>query len=367
MRIPFVDLKAQYQTIKDQIDTAINEVVESTQFVGGAKLEAFENNFARYVEAKHAVGTSSGTSALHVAMVALGIGEGDEVITSCNTFIATTEAITMAGATPVLVDAEDATQNIDPQKVEEAITPRTKAIIPVHLYGQSANMDAIRDIASRRSVRVIADAAQAHGAKFKGSRKAICGDVTCFSFYPGKNLGAYGDGGIVVTDDDELTDRIRRLSNHGRSDKYLHSQEGFNYRLDGIQAAVLDVKLRHLDAWTEQRRSRANRYDGAFDGGKVRPLGEAADCYHVYHLYVVRIPDRDRVARELNDRGVAVGVHYPMPLHLQKAYERLALKRGSFPVAEAACDEVISLPMYAELTDDMVDHVVAALNDALSS
>jgi dTDP-4-amino-4,6-dideoxygalactose transaminase len=365
MGIPFVDLKAQYQTIKNQVDEAIFEVIDSTQFVGGKKLTVFEDNFARYVEASHAVGTSSGTSALHLALTALGIGTGDEVITATNTFIATTEAISLTGATPVLVDVDDTTLNIDPELAEAAITDRTKAIIPVHLFGQPADMDAIRDIAARHSVKVVADAAQAHGASLNGSRKAILGDVSCFSFYPGKNLGAYGDGGIVVTDDGDLAAKMRRLGNHARFDKFSHHEEGFNYRLDTMQAAVLDVKLRYLDEWNERRRSRANRYHDAFRAGPVLPVGEIQGRYHVYHLYVVRTPERDRLLDGLAERGIGAGIHYPVPLHLQPAYKRLGMSKGSLPVAEKATAEIVSLPMFAELSDGMVDEVVAAVNEIL--
>jgi dTDP-4-amino-4,6-dideoxygalactose transaminase len=366
MSIPFVDLKAQYATIKNEINAAIADVVESAWFVGGPKVTAFQENFAKYVGAKYAVGTSSGTSALHLGIAALGIGPGDEVITACNTFIATTEAITQAGAGIVLVDVDDDTLLIDPEQVESAITPKTKAIIPVHLYGQPADMKAIRDVASRHSLKIIADAAQAHGAAIGGDRSAILGDVTCYSFYPGKNLGAYGDAGMVVTNDKEVADRIAMLSDHGRHEKYTHKLEGFNYRLDAIQAVVLDAKLRHLDEWTEMRRSRAKRYADAFATGPVRMVGEADGRYHVYHLFVVRTKEREKLARILQERGIASGIHYPIPLHLQEAYKHLNIGIGTFPVAERAAEEIISLPMYAELTDDMVDEVVTAVRDALS-
>lgn len=365
MSIPFVDLKAQYQSIKSEVDPAIAQIIENTAFVGGKKLETFEQNFAKYVEAGHGVGTSSGTSALHLALTALGIGRGDEVITATNTFIATTEAISHTGATPVLVDVSDDTLTIDPGQVEAAITDRTKAIVPVHLYGQSADMEAIRDIASRHSLKVVADAAQAHGASLGGSRRAILGDLTCYSFYPGKNLGAYGDAGMIVTDDADQADFMRRLGNHGRFDKYTHSHVGFNYRLDGIQAAVLDVKLCHIDGWNERRRSRAKRYDEGFADGPVRPVMEGSGRYHVYHLYVVRTPDREKLLDGLGERGIAAGVHYPVPLHLQKAYEDLGIREGAFPVAEKAAKEIVSLPMYPELTDEMVDEVIAAVKDIL--
>jgi dTDP-4-amino-4,6-dideoxygalactose transaminase len=363
MKIPFVDLKAQYENIKDEIGAAVSEVLESTQFIGGEKLARFEENFARYVDAKYAVGASSGTSAIHLALAALDIGEGDEVITAANTFIATTEAITMAGAKPVLVDVLDHSLNIDPEKVEAAVTPRTRAIMPVHLYGQAADMGAVKDIASRHNLHVVADAAQAHGARYKGNRKGIQGEITCFSFYPGKNLGAYGDAGAVVTDDGDLAKKMKALADHGSFKKYYHSFEGFNYRLDTMQAVILDVKLRHIDRWTEARRSRAARYDDAFAGGPVSPVKETPGNYHVYHLYVVRSPKRDELLAELGKRGIAAGIHYPIPLHLQEAYTRMGLGEGSFPVTEKAAKEIVSLPMYAELTDQQVDAVVSAVKE----
>lgn len=366
MNIPFVDLRAQYENIRDEVDRAISVTLETTRFIGGDKLEGFEKNFAKYVGAHFGVGTSSGTTALHLALVALEIGDGDEVIAPCNTFIATTAAISHSGATPVLVDVLPGNLNIDPHLVEEAITPRTKAIMPVHLYGQSADMDALADIAARHGLTIVADAAQAHGAEYKGSRKAILGEVSCYSFYPGKNLGAYGDAGMAVTDDKALAARMRALVDHGREGKYHHRHEGFNYRLDSLQASILDVKLRHLDEWTARRRSRAKRYDEAFADGPVRPVREARDCLHVYHLYVVQTPEREQLLKELQARDIACGIHYPIPLHLQEAYKRLGLRRGDFPVTERTADEILSLPMYPELTDEMVDEVVAAVKEILS-
>jgi dTDP-4-amino-4,6-dideoxygalactose transaminase len=366
MSIPFVDLKAQYASIKNEINEAIADVVESAWFVGGPKVADFEEKFAKYVGARHAVGTSSGTSALHLGIAALGIGPGDEVITASNTFIATTEAITHAGAETVLVDVEDDTLLIDPARVEAAITSKTKAIIPVHLYGQPVDMNAIRNIASRHSLKIIADAAQAHGAAINGDRSTILGDVTCYSFYPGKNLGAYGDAGMVVTDDKDIAERVAMLSDHGRHGKYTHKVEGFNHRLDAIQAVVLEVKLRHLDEWTARRRSRANRYTEAFADGPVRVVGEAEGRHHVYHLFVVRTGEREKLGKALQDRGIASGIHYPIPLHLQEAYQHLGVNRGAFPVAERSAEEIISLPMYAELSDEMVDEVIAAVREALS-
>jgi dTDP-4-amino-4,6-dideoxygalactose transaminase len=339
MAIPFLDLKAQYASIKPEIDAAIAGVVESCHFVGGETVRGFERNFAKYAGAGHAVGCCSGTSALHLALLGVGVKPGDEVITACNTFIATTEAITHAGARPVLVDVDEATQLIDPAKIEAAITPRTRAIVPVHLYGQPADMDAVRDIASRKKLRVVADAAQSHGADIGGDRRKTLGDTTAFSFYPGKNLGAFGDGGLVATDDAEAASLMRALGDHGSREKYHHLYEGWNYRLDAIQAAVLDVKLRHLEKW----------------------IRAAAGRRHVYHLYVVRVPDRERTLAQLKEKGIGAGIHYPIPLHLQPAYGYLGLKQGAFPVAEKVVASIVSLPMYAELTDAMIDEAAAAV------
>jgi dTDP-4-amino-4,6-dideoxygalactose transaminase len=365
MRIPFVNLQAQYASIKPDVDEAIGGIVSSCAFVGGPAVERFEKNFAAYVGAGYGVGVSSGTSAIHLGLVGLGITDG-EVITACNTFIATGEAITHAGARPVFVDVEEGTQLIDPQRIEDAITPRTRAIIPVHLYGQPADMDAIRTIAKRHGLKILADAAQAHGASIDGDRRKILGDVTTYSFYPSKNLGAYGDAGMIVTDDEALARKMRALSDHGRQDKYLHFAEGWNHRLDGMQAAVLDVKLRHLDAWNDLRRSRAARYDEHFAGGGVTPMREAPGRSGVYHLYVVRSRDRDALRDALAEMGIASGIHYPVPLHLQPAYKYLGYAKGAFPCAERVTAEILSLPMFPELTDEMVDDVAGAVRDFLS-
>lgn len=365
MRIPFVDLKSQYASIKAEVDEAMAAIVENTAFIGGPAVSRFEENFASYVAAEHGVGVSSGTAAIHLALVGLGVTDG-EVITACNTFIATSEAISHAGARPVFVDVDEDTQLINPDAVEKAITPQTRAIIPVHLYGQPVDMGAIRAIVDRHGLKVVADAAQAHGASIDGDRRRILGDVTTYSFYPGKNLGAYGDAGMIVTDDAELAERMRRLSDHGRQDKCLHFAEGWNYRLDGLQAAVLDVKLRHLDDWTERRRSRAARYDACFADGIVTPMREVPGRRGVYHLYVVRARDRDDLRDALAEKGIATGIHYPVPLHMQPAYESLGYKQGVFPVAERVTAEIVSLPIFPELTDEMVDEVAAAVRDFLS-
>lgn len=364
MPIPFLDLKAQYASIKPEIDAAVMGVLESCHFIGGENLKRFERNFAAYMGAAHAVGCCSGTSALHLALLGAGVKRGDEVITAVNTFIATTEAITHAGARPVLVDVEETTQLIDPARVEAAITPKTTCIVPVHLYGQPADMDAIRDIAKRRGLKVVADAAQSHGSDIGGDRKKCLGDTTATSFYPGKNLGAAGDAGMVVTDNEDTAVYMRTLGDHGSKEKYHHQYEGWNYRLDAMQAAILDVKLKYLDKWTESRRSHAARYDKAFAGSNVVPIKAAPGRRHVYHLYVVRVPDRDQAMARLKEKGVGVGIHYPVPLHLQPAYSYLGLKSGMFPVAEKVIPQIISLPMYAELTPAMVDEAAAAVIEA---
>jgi dTDP-4-amino-4,6-dideoxygalactose transaminase len=366
MPIPFLDLKAQYASIKPEIDAAVLGVLESCHFIGGEALRRFESNFAAYSGVAHAVGSCSGTSALHLALLGAGVKRGDEVITACNTFIATTEAIAHAGGRPVLVDVDEATQLIDPERVDTAVTPRTRAVVPVHLYGQPADMAAIREIADRRRLRVVADAAQSHGAAIDGERRKTLGDTTAFSFYPGKNLGAAGDAGLVATDDPEVASYMRALGDHGSREKYHHLYEGWNYRLDAIQAAILDVKLKHLDAWTEARRRHAARYDAAFAGTRVTPITCASGRTHVYHLYVVRVPDRERTIAQLKGRGIGTGIHYPLPLHLQPAYAHLGLKKGAFPVAEKVVSQIVSLPMYAELTDAMVGEVAAAVIASVS-
>jgi dTDP-4-amino-4,6-dideoxygalactose transaminase len=364
MAIPFLDLKAQYASIKPEIDAAVMGVLESCHFIGGETLKRFERNFASYSGAAHAVGSCSGTSALHLALLGAGVKRGDEVITACNTFIATTEAITHAGARPVLVDVEEETQLIDPERVEAAITPKTTCIVPVHLYGQPADMDAMRDIAKRRGLKVVADAAQSHGSAINGDRKKTLGDTTAFSFYPGKNLGAAGDAGLVATDNEDTAIFMRTLGDHGSREKYHHQYEGWNYRLDAMQAAILDVKLKYLDKWTDARRAHAARYDREFAGSNVIPIKSAPGRRHVYHLYVVRVPDREKAMAHLKEKGVGVGIHYPLPLHLQPAYAHLGLKKGSFPIAEKVVSQIVSLPMYAELTDGMVDEAAAAVIEA---
>ncbi|KPL19293.1 MAG: erythromycin biosynthesis sensory transduction protein eryC1 [candidate division Zixibacteria bacterium SM23_81] len=361
MNVPFVDLKAQLSQIRDEINLAIQEVIDKCSFVGGPHLKVFEDKFAAFCEAKHAIGVSSGTAALHVSLVACDIGPGDEVITVPNTFIATTEAITLSGASPVFVDVDLESYNIDVSKIEGAITPRTKAIMPVHLYGQPADMDPILEIASRHGLTVIEDACQAHGAEYKGRKVGALGRVGCISFYPGKNLGAYGDGGMVLTNDSQLADKIRILCNHGQAEKNKHTREGFNYRLDGIQAAVLTVKLRHLEDWTRRRRNNAQRYSELLQDVDIITPIEKKFAKHVFHLYIIRLKDRDALAEHLQAHGVAVGFHYPIALHLQEAYAHLGFQPGAFPVAEQCAAQVLSLPMFAELSEEQIQHVIQGI------
>ncbi|MCO6449958.1 MAG: DegT/DnrJ/EryC1/StrS family aminotransferase [Caldilineales bacterium] len=367
MSVPLVDLQSQYESIKPEIDTAIQRVIDNSAFIMGSEVAAFEQAFAEYCGVKHAIGVSSGTGALFLALLGYGIGPGDEVITTPFTFFATGEAISQVGARPAFVDIDPVTYNIDPAKIEAAITPYTKAIMPVHLYGQPADMDAINEIASTHKLVVIEDAAQAHGSLYKGKRVGSLADSACFSYYPSKNLGCYGDGGAVVTDDDHLAERVRLLRDHGRTSKYEHSELGYGHRLDGIQGAILATKLPHLDGWNEGRRQRADRYaDLLADTAVVTPK-HLPETTPVYHCYVIRTPNRDAVLASLQKQGIGAGVHYPIPLHLQPAYRFLELEPGSFPISEQAAKEVITLPIYAEMTDEQQDEVVAALKAALAN
>ena len=360
--IPFLDLKAQYASIKDEIDAAVLGVLASAQYVLGPEVSKLEEEFAAYFDAKHAVAVNTGTSALHLALLAAGVGPGDEVITVPFTFVATVSAVCYAGALPVFVDVEPVTLTMDPAKLEAAITPRTKAIVPVHLYGQMADMDAIMAIAGRHGIAVIEDACQAHGAEYKGRRAGSIGVSGCFSFYPGKNLGACGEGGIVVTNDDAHAKAMRMLRDWGQDRRYHHLVKGFNYRMDGIQGAILRVKLRHLDAWTAARRAHAVRYSSLLSNlDTVETPVEVAYRRHVYHIYAVRCRDRDGLHRSLEAEGIQSGLHYPIPVHLQKAHEDLGYRAGDFPVSEAAARSVLSLPIYPEMTARQVEQVVAAV------
>ena len=359
--IPVVDLKAQYAAIKPEVDAAIQRVLAHTQFIQGPEVRLFEEAFARFVGAEAAIGVASGTAALHLALLACGIGPGDEVITTPFTFYATAEAINQAGATPVFVDIAPDTYNLDPAKIEAAITPRTRAIVPVHLYGQAADMDAILAIARRHGLRVIEDAAQAHAAEHHGRRCGSLGDLACFSFYPSKNLGCYGDGGMITGSDPALLARIRRLRDHGRVGKYEHVELGWGSRLDALQAAILGAKLPHLEEWTEQRRAAAARYNDLLSGAEVVAPAERPYNRHVYYCYVIRTPRRDGLAAHLAAQGIDTIVHYPIPMHLQPAYREMGLGPGTFPVAEAAAQQVLSLPMFPEITSEQQQRVARAV------
>ncbi|MFB0562295.1 MAG: DegT/DnrJ/EryC1/StrS family aminotransferase [Candidatus Lokiarchaeia archaeon] len=358
MNIQLVDLKAQYNFIKDEIQKAISDVLENTNFILGENVRRFEEEFARFCGVKYAIGTSSGTSAIHLALITSGIRQGNEVITVPNTFIATTEAITHSGAKPVFVDINERNYNIDVEKIEKAITKKTKAIIPVHLYGQPADMDPINKLARKYDLKVIEDSAQAHGAVYKGKRTGTLGDVACFSFFPGKNLGAYGDAGMVVTNNKEIADKVRLLRNHGRKEKYHHIIEGYNYRLDELQAAILRVKLRHLEDWTNKRRENAKIYNQLLKNVNGIILPQEMDyAKHVYHLYVIRTKKRATLQKRLKEKGIATGIHYPVPLHLQKAYKYLGYKKGDFPITEKCTQEILSLPMFSEVTGEQMEEV----------
>lgn len=360
--IPFVDLRAQYRDIKIDIDTAIARVLESTQFVLGPEVHAFEERFAEYCQANHCIAVNSGTSALHLALLAAGIGKGDEVITVSMTFVATTAAILYCGAKPVFVDIDPDTWTMNPALVEAAVTPRTKAILPVHLHGMMAEMAAIVEIARRYGLVVIEDAAQSHGAAYRGSRAGSLGMIGCFSFYPGKNLGAYGEGGAAVTNDPDLARRLRLLRDWGQASKYEHILPGYNYRMDALQAAVLNVKMDHIEDWTERRRSIAAEYDRLLTNNCCRRPTSPPNCRHVYHVYAVQVADRDRVKQALYSAGIETSIHYPIPVHLQRAYADLGYGLGDLPVTETAAAGFLSLPIYAELSPDRVAEVATELN-----
>lgn len=367
--IPFVDLKAQYHSIQREIDATVAEILESSAFIKGPRLEQFEQAFAAACGTRHAVGTSSGTTALFLALKTLGVRQGDEVILPSHTFIATAEAVVQTGATVVLADIDPLTYLLDPASVARCLGERTRAILPVHLYGQMAPMEELLRVARSgpRDVVVVEDAAQAHVAR-QGDRIAGgVGVVGCFSFYPGKNLGAYGDAGAVTTNDPELASRIRKLVDHGRATKYEHDLVGYNYRLDTLQAAILSVKLRHLEDWTERRRSRAALYDrllAEIPGVRVPGVGDGNR--HVYHLYVIEVEEPEALRRHLGDRGIATGIHYPVPLHRQAALSTLDFRRDDLPHTERLARRILSLPMFPELTDAHVLQVVDAIRDHLS-
>lgn len=361
--IQFVDLKKQYAPLKEEILSGISQVLEGMHLFLGDNVQAFEKEFAAFCGVKHGIGISDGTSALHVILRAMDIGPGDEVITVPNTFIATAEAITMAGASMVLVDIDPATYLMDLDKVEEKITPRTKAIMPVHLYGQMVNMDRLREIADRHGLRIIEDTCQAHGAEFNGRQAAGLGDAAAYSFYFSKNLGAYGEGGFVTTNNDELARKVRMIRDHGSERRYCHDLIGMNARLDEIQAVVLRVKLKHLAEWNSDRRQHADLYRKLLADTLVTPPVEADGAKHVYHLFVVRAPERDALQAYLKDHGIFTGIHYPIPIHLQNAFAYLGHKTGDFPVTEKAVGEILSLPMFAELTDEEIVRIADTIKE----
>lgn len=361
--IPLVDLQAQYASIKTEVDEAISEVVESCQFILGPRVEAFEADFAAYCQSRFAFGTNSGTSALHLALMAAGVGVGDEVITVSYTFVATVAAIIHTGATPVFVDIDPLTCNIDPARIEAAITPATKAIMPVHLYGTCADMDPILDIARRHNLIVIEDSAQAQGAEYKGRRAGSMGELASFSFYPGKNLGAYGEAGAVVTNDEKYVDVIMQLRDQGQSAKYSHERVGYNYRMEAIQGAVLGVKLKHLDDWTNKRRQLAAVYKRELASSGVRLLAEPDACKSVYHIFSLFTDQRDELREYLHGKGIGTGVHYPIPVHLQRGFSGLGYKPGDLPEAERVCREVLSLPMYPELKEETAIEIADSVRE----
>jgi len=362
--IPFVDLKAQYHSIKAEVDAAVTAVLENSQFILGPEVVAFEKEFAEYCSASTAIGVNSGTSALHLALLAAGVGPGDEVITVSFTFVATVAAIGYSGAKAVFVDIDPVSYTMAPAQLEAAITPRTKAIIPVHLYGQSADMDPIMEIARRHGLTVIEDACQAHGARYKGRRVGSIGDLGCFSFYPGKNLGAYGEGGAVVTSNPEYARTIRMLRDWGAEKKYEHVLKGYNYRLEGIQGAILRVKLRKLDEWTAARMAHGAEYNRLLAGAPVHtpavmPYGE-----HVFHVYALRCEARDQLQQALQAKGVQTGIHYPIPVHLLPAWSELGYRKGSFPISERIAAEELSLPLFPELTSEQIAEVTGIVRAA---
>jgi len=378
MNIKFLDLKTQYLSIKDEIQDALNKVLDNTAFAGGPFVAQFEKEFAEFCQVEHCVGVGSGTDALWLALLALGVGPGDEVITVPDTFIATAEAISYCGATPVFVDVDEKTYNMDPNKLDDLLKSRhalsstpsermPKAIIPVHLFGQTADMDPIIEIAKKYGLSVVEDACQAHGALYKGKPAGTMGAAGCFSFYPGKNLGAYGEAGAVTTNNAELANKMRMIRDHGQEKKYYHGCIGWNARMDGFQGAVLSVKLKHLPAWNEARRKNAELYNKLLSGleGVITPK-EMDYARHVYHIYAIRAQKRDDLIAKLGEKGVNCGIHYPVPVHLQNAYASLGLKAGSFPVAEKVASEFVSLPMFAELTEEQI-HYTADMVKALTS
>ncbi len=362
-KIPFIELQSGTRKIRNEIDEAVARVLDSTAFILGPELEAFESEFAKYCEASHCAGIHTGTAALHLALVCYGIGPGDEVITVPNTFVATVEAIAMTGAKPVLVDVREDTALIDVEKVRASFTPRTKAIIPVHLFGQPCDMDPLMDQAKKHNCVVIEDACQAHGSTYKGRKAGSLGSAAAFSFYPSKNLGAFGEGGAITTNDSMVLDKARALRHHAQFKRNVHQELGYNYRLDSLQAAILRVKLKHLDEWNEKRRALARRYLENLRGTRYWLPEEAAGNRHVYHLFPIGCPDKKAVTKALTDANIGWGEHYPIPVHLQPAFSYIGNAEGSFPVAEKLMRDLVSLPMFPELEARNVDRVCEVLRE----
>ena len=363
MRIPLVDLQIQYQNLSQEINEKVIQVMKKGDFILGEDLKLFEEEFAKYCETKYAIGVASGADAIKLALLASGVGSGDEVITVANTFVATIEAIHQVGAKPVLIDINPENYNLDLNLVEKAITSKTKAIIPVHLYGQPVEMEPLQEIAKAHQLIIVEDACQAHGAKYKDKKTGSFGEISAFSFYPGKNLGAYGDGGMIVTNQENLAEKVKMLRNCGQREKYFHQMKGFNSRLDTLQAAILRVKLKHLDRWNELRNQWAKLYtellkETSLITPKIEPW-----AYHVFHLYVVRSPKRDQLLDFLKEKEIYAGIHYPIPIHFLESYQDLGYKKGDFPATEKAAAEVLSLPIFPELTEEKVRYVVEAIKE----
>lgn len=362
MRVNFLDLKQQYHSIKDEVLAAVEDVFENTAFTNGPHVKKFEKNFAKYCETDYSCSVNSGTSALHLAMVALNIGPGDEVIMPANTFIATPWGPSYVGATPVFVDCDPNDWEIDVDAARAAITEKTKAIIGVHLYGKPCNVEALRALCDEHNIYFVEDAAQAQGARFKGRRTGGFGEMACFSFYPGKNLGTYGEGGGITTNNKDYYERIQKLKNHASEQKYYHQEIGYNMRMGGVEGAVLDIKLKYLDGWNQRRRDIAARYQSEITNDKVKMQEVTADYESIYHLFVVTVADREGFMNYLKENEIFAGMHYPVPCHLQKAYAHLGYKEGDFPNSEYLAAHCVSLPMYAELTDEEVSHVIEVIN-----
>lgn len=361
--IPFVDLKIQYAALSQEINSAVQNVMDRSDFILGEDVDLFEKEFGGFIGAKYNIGVASGTDALHLAMLAAGVEAGGEVITAANTFVATALAIAYTGARPVLVDIDVDTYNMDVTEVKKAITKKTKAIIPVHLYGQPVDMDAVMEIAKRKNLVVIEDACQSHGALYKGRAIGTIGDMGCFSFYPGKNLGAYGDGGLIAANNSDLADKVGLLRNYGQRRKYYHEMKGYNSRLDTIQAAILRVKLKRLKEWNERRVKNAGLYNRLLKDLHITLPYKADYGTHVYHLYVIRVSKRDELQKYLSSKGISTGIHYPVPIHLQKAFSDLEYKKGDFPITEMYASEILSLPMYPEMTESQVNEVAEGIKE----